>query len=374
MQSAELKIIITGGGTGGHLFPALAVAEEFMRRCSDGTVLFIGAGRDIDARALDGRGYARKTIRCGGLKGGNFFSRISTLLNLPFGFLQSVAIIRKFKPDLVFGVGGYVTGPVLLAAKMLAVPTCIHEQNSVPGMANRKIGQFVDQIFTSIPGSERYFPPGKCYLSGNPVRQDFLVKRAVPSEDHKQAPTSKIFTAMVIGGSQGAHALNCLVPEAILLLKERLPRGLKVIHQTGRKDEKMVAAMYDKMGVSHTVCAFFDNMAECMSLADLVICRAGATTLSELTVLGKPSILVPYPYAADDHQAKNAEFLVQGGAAKMFREDLLSKELLADEMMMIQENSAKMLKMSEYAMKLARPEAAQCIVDKCLKMITEGKR
>ena len=363
-----MRIIITGGGTGGHLFPALAVAEQFVDRFTDAEVLFVGAGRYIDTQALQGRGFAGRTIRCGGLKGGTILSRLTAILSLPIGFLQSLAIIRRFKPDLVFGVGGYVTGPVLAAAKIMGVPACIHEQNSVPGMANRQIGRFADRVFLSIPGSEGHFPRGKCTLTGNPVRREFLEMRA-ESDGKAEVDHDRPLTVLILGGSLGAHYLNCVLPGAMAVVKKGVSRPIKVVHQTGRDDVAMVEASYRQLGIDHTVKPFFNEMAALISQADLVVCRAGATTLAELTVLRKPAILVPYPHAADDHQAMNGEFLVRGGAAKMFRQEDIDETQLAREIIFLLTHPEKREEMSGNAGRLAKPEAAEFIVEQCVQLI-----
>ncbi len=367
-QKEGLRILVTGGGTRGHLFPALAVVEQFVSQLTGVKILFVGTGRYIDSKIVSSGEFQTKTIRCGALKGGSFTSRLKTLFSLPVGLLQSLAIINKFKPDLVFGVGGYVTGPVLAAAKLLRVKTCIHEQNSVPGMANRKLGKFVDRVFLSIPGSEKFFPLKKCHLSGNPVRGEFLKKMA-GAERVKENIKSKNVTLMVIGGSQGAHQLNCLVPEALTEFKDDLPQEFKVIHQTGAADAEMVREAYGVAKIKANTSAFFDNMADLLEQADLVVCRAGATTLAELTVLHKASILVPYPFAADNHQAKNGEFLVQGGAAQMFDQKNLDKRLLGEAIIKLIRDNNLREQIGENAGKLAKPDAAKIIVEKCLELI-----
>jgi len=367
----SLRILISGGGTGGHLFPALAVAQEFKERVADCEILFVGAGRRMDTQALAGCGIAHVTIPCGALKGGNWRRRIKTMATMPLSLWRALAIIREFDPHLVFGVGGYVTGPVLAAARLLRRPVCIHEQNSVPGMANRQVGRFAQRIFISIPGSEAYFPKGRVVLSGNPVRRDFL--RCRETQNRRPGGNSGgVFTLMVVGGSLGAHALNTLVPRAVELLQGRGLNDVRVIHQTGPEDEDMVTQAYERLGVMAEVKGFFSDMASRLVRADLLICRAGATTLAELTVLGKAAILIPYPYAADDHQAKNGEYLVSGGGARMFSQDGLNAERLAAEIASLMADPAELKAMGEAALKLARPQAAANIVTDCLTII--GKK
>ncbi len=368
----NLKIIVTGGGTGGHLFPAIAVAEEFKSRFAGCRILFIGAGRTMDKRALSGKGYETEIINCGGLKGGTLLSKLKTLISMPFALFESMRIIKRFKPDLVFGVGGYVTGPVVLTAKYLGITSCIHEQNSVPGMANLKLGKYVDRVFLSIPGSEKYFK-ADCSLLGNPIRKEFLALRKYKKGDVAEAGKTKIITLAVIGGSLGAHQLNCLLPEALADLKKDHSFEFEVIHQTGLADQQMVVEAYKEAGIVARAEAFFDNMAEIINKADLLVCRAGATTLAELTALGKPAVLVPYPYAADDHQTKNAEFLVKGGAALMFSQKELDRTVLAEHIADLCVNRKKRQEMAANSGSLAQPEAAKRIVDECIQILEESK-
>ena len=223
-----MRVILTGGGTGGHLFPGIAVADEIVRRYPQAEVLFIGTGRQLDLTALSQRNFQTAAIRCQGLKGMSWRRKLTTLGQLPGSVVEAFGLIRGFKPDLVFGVGGYVTGPVIVAAKLLGIKAYIHEQNSVPGLANRWLAKIVDHIFLSIPGSESYFPAGKWTLSGNPVRRELLALAARPPADDNRAPV-----LLVLGGSQGAHRLNSLVTAAVVEHGSNLPAGLRVIHQTG---------------------------------------------------------------------------------------------------------------------------------------------
>ncbi|MDP2105780.1 MAG: UDP-N-acetylglucosamine--N-acetylmuramyl-(pentapeptide) pyrophosphoryl-undecaprenol N-acetylglucosamine transferase, partial [Desulfobulbaceae bacterium] len=298
-------------------------------------------------------------------KGGTVTAKIKTLLGLPGSIWQSWRVLREFRPDLVLGVGGYVTGPVIVAAKMLGIATAIHEQNSIPGLANRRLGGMVDRVFVSIPGSERHFSSQRCQLSGNPLRWEILALS-------RQTVADSGAKLLVLGGSQGAHRLNTLVPEAIAAIVP-LPCGFSIIHQTGAADEEMVRAAYLRLGVKAEVSAFFFDMAAIYHKASLVVSRAGATTLAELTALGKPSILVPFPYAADDHQTKNAEALVSGGAARMFAEEGLTAEVLGRAIKEILTDADMLQTMGQAARSLARPDAVHTIVDMCLEMVA-GKR
>lgn len=356
-------MVVTGGGTGGHLFPGIAVSEAFINRFPGSEALFIGAGRGMDAKALAGRGLKTASISCHGLKGESRFSRVRTLLELPFSLLQAAIIIRRFRPALVFGVGGYVTGPVVLAARLMGIATCIHEQNSIPGVANRILGRFVDRIFVSIPGSESCFPRKKTLLTGNPLRKELLADRTLKNK--------KGVTLLVLGGSQGARRVNELVKEALGRYKDKLPEGFRVIHQTGIHDESTVRDSYNRIGIPAKVASFFKDMAKVYEDADFVVSRAGATTLAEITVKKIPALLIPYPFAADGHQEKNGGYLVDGGAAVMFTERDLNGEILGKEIISILIDKKRLEIMKAAAGKLAKPQAAETIVDNCLALLTE---
>nr|MBF0222504.1 undecaprenyldiphospho-muramoylpentapeptide beta-N-acetylglucosaminyltransferase [Desulfobulbaceae bacterium] len=359
-----LTVVITGGGTGGHIFPGIAIAQEMIARDHQTRIVFIGTERRIDKQAMEMYGFDTRTIHCKPLKGSGLWAKLKSIGLLPVSLLESLLVLRNIKPDLVFGVGGYVTGPVLVAARLLGVPTCIHEQNSVPGMANRKIGGVVDRIFLSLPGSERFFPEEKCFLSGNPIRKDIL--DILAEKQSSNAPT-----LVVLGGSQGAHSVNRIVPPALDLIKTRLPEGFTVIHQTGVADEEDVRQEYGRIGISARVTAFFSSMKEVYSEATLVLSRAGATTLAELTALQLPMLLIPFPYAADNHQQKNAQILVDSGAAKMFLEADLTPEILSVELLSLLLSEEARHKMAKSSGALARPHAAQAIVDQALTLLRQ---
>lgn len=358
MEEQEgLRLIVSGGGTGGHLFPGIAVAERFLANAPENKVLFIGTERHTDMRVLAGRNFQTASISCQGLKGKSVGARIKSLCQQPFSLIQARQLITKFKPDLVLGVGGYVTGPVLLAARLMGIATCIQEQNSVPGLANRIIGKFVDRVFISFPQSKRYFPRGKCMLSGNPVRKELLNLIQLP-----ERTDSARETLLVLGGSLGAHKVNMLVVEALERVKKKLSDTFRVIHQTGKDDEQKVSQEYSRIDIDAEVAAFFDDMACVYKEADVIISRAGATTLAEMAVLAKPMILIPYPYAADDHQRQNGQFLVEGGAARMFVQEELDPKELAEEILELFSNGEKRKRMAEAAKRLGKPDAVDVIV------------
>ncbi len=376
-RTVTLRLVITGGGTGGHLFPGIAVADEVLARFPGSEVLFIGTGREIEHRALAHKPYRQATLTGSGLKGITWRGRLLSLARLPVGLWQAWRLLRGFKPDLVLGVGGYVTGPVLLAAKLLGVTSAIHEQNSLPGLANRLLGRMVDLVFLSLPGSEKGFPAHKVRLVGNPLRPELLAaallngcgplnQQAVGSgerlrEEELKSDLGGVPTLLVLGGSLGAHRVNQLLVAALtLLVREGVV--LEVIHQTGGHDAAMVAAEYEKLGVKARVEAFIGEMAPVYSRADLVVSRAGATTLAELALFGKPALLIPYPYAADDHQHYNAEIMARHGAALLLPEAELDGEKLAAKLRELLHDHEKRQKMAKQARELARPAAAAEII------------
>ena len=366
MTGRPVRLLLTGGGTGGHLFPGIAAAEALCRRRPGSEVMFIGTRRKIDRSSLAPYRFVIKTIHCHGIKGQNIMSLLKAAVVLPLSFLEAAWHILRFKPDLVLGVGGYVTGPVVAMARLLGKPTVIHEQNAVPGLANRKLGRLADRICLSIPESRTYFPAGKAVLTGNPVRSQILALAQAPQQGGTET------TVMVLGGSQGAHRVNELATEAIVRYKKDAAGDLKVIHQTGAADEQWVKDRYDSAGVRARVGAFFTDMAALYAQADLLISRAGATTLAELAVLGKPAILIPYPYAADNHQEKNGRLYVQGGGAVMLAEKDLTEGSLAAALGLLAADPGRREEMAGKMKALAYPQAAEAIVDVCLQILAES--
>lgn len=367
-MSTPVRLMLTGGGTGGHLFPAIATAEAMCKRIPGSEVLFVGTKRRMDKKSLEQCGYATCSIHSKGLKGKNIISLIQGLLVLPLSCIEAMYHVLRFKPDLVVGVGGYVTGPVVAAAKLLGIPTLIHEQNSIPGLANRKLGALATRICLSLPGSERSFPKEKTVLTGNPVRSAIL-----ELAEKKGAIQDKDPVLLVLGGSLGAHRVNELVSAAFELGLPEL-KNVKVIHQTGPADAEEVRSIYSKNNISASVAPFFTDMAAIYEEADLLVSRAGATTLAELAVLGMPAILIPYPYAADNHQEKNAEYYVQGGGALLCIEKDLTTEILAKNLVDLLGNREKLQKMGEAMRDKAFPEAAGNIVNECLTLLNRNPK
>jgi UDP-N-acetylglucosamine--N-acetylmuramyl-(pentapeptide) pyrophosphoryl-undecaprenol N-acetylglucosamine transferase len=364
-KTQNIRLIVTGGGTGGHLFPGISLAQAMMGAYPSCEVLFIGTERKVDRTALSSLGFETTTIKSQGIKGKNFLSIVKALFQQPMAIWQATKIIRKFKPDLVFGVGGYVTGPVILASRLLGVTTCIHEQNSIPGLTNKLLGHIANKIFVSLPGSEKYFPTKKTILSGNPVRSNIIKASREPKTISEQEP----FTLLILGGSQGARRLNSLMLEAAESCLSKLSPPPFIIHQTGGQDEDTVRMKYAELGLNAKVQAFYSDMAKIYSQADLIISRAGATTLAELTVFHKPVILIPFPYAADNHQEINGRYLVEAGAGIMFRQDDLTGEKLGTEIKQLLDNKEILADMSNNSGMVSKPEATETIINACMELL-----
>jgi UDP-N-acetylglucosamine--N-acetylmuramyl-(pentapeptide) pyrophosphoryl-undecaprenol N-acetylglucosamine transferase len=363
-----MRLLVAGGGTGGHLFPGLALGEEVKTRHPRNDVLFVGSARGIEAREVPKAGYPLEIIDVGPLKRMGFAGLVRGLFRLPRALWQSVRILRRFDPDVVVGVGGYSSGPVVLAAWLLRRPTAIQEQNALPGFTNRTLGRFVDAVFIAFPQAEAGFPQRKTHLLGNPIRRAFLDNYLHPK------PPSDRLSLFVTGGSQGAHVLNLRVAEALEMLAPAIGGRLQILHQTGSKDQAEIAARYAKLetsGLKAQAVAFIDDMPRAYAGADLLVCRAGATTIAELTVCKKPAILVPFPFAADDHQTVNARSVVEAGAALLLPERELTAEKLASEVRALEGDRNRLAHMSRASGFLGRPEAAREIADVCVSLCRE---
>ena len=352
-----MRIIIAGGGTGGHLFPGIAIAEEFTERTTANRIMFVGTKRGLEERIIPTLGYDLRIITSAGILGGSMMTKIIGLGFFVVGLLQSFAIIVRFRPQLVVGTGGYVSAPVVMAAWVLHIKTAICEQNSIPGLTNRMLSKLVAHVCIAFEDSMRYFPRQKTVCTGNPVRKAFL--SSVATQAQKRSGT---FCLLILGGSQGAHSLNSAMVAALDRL-DSLRDSLHVIHQTGVTDHRKVAEAYEEKGFSAEVAPFIDDMAAVYHKADLVVSRAGAITLTELLVCGKPAILVPYPHAAHNHQEMNARAVVEEGAAAMILDGDLSKETLEKAILNLYHDPERLERMAVKARNLARPEAAQVIVD-----------
>ncbi|MCL1980289.1 MAG: undecaprenyldiphospho-muramoylpentapeptide beta-N-acetylglucosaminyltransferase [Proteobacteria bacterium] len=361
-----MRLIVAGGGTGGHLFPGIAVAEEMRERAPESQVLFIGTSRLLDQQALVGLGFELAALKCGGVKGLGWADRLRSLGMMPIAVATAVKMMRRFRPDLVFGVGGYVTGPVLLAAKLLRVPIAIHEQNSVPGMTNRLAGKLADLILISLPCTPP-FPPRKTIQTGNPLRRAILMAAG------REKQAAAVPTVLVLGGSQGAHRVNMLMMEAAARLHtQKVP--FRLIHQTGEADREQVANCYTQLGVEAEVSAFIRDMAEVYGRANLAVSRAGATTCAELAAMGLPSLLIPYPFAADDHQVTNGKYYVNGGGARLLPQSSLTGEILASTISERLRNKEELHTMAAGMKAMAMLDATDRIVEACIQLVARRKR
>lgn len=357
-------MIIAGGGTGGHIYPGVAVAREFQRRDPSTEIVFVGTAHGLETKIVPREGFKLELIEIAGLKNVSFVSRLKTLLMLPGSFLQARSLIRRVAPDIVIGVGGYSSGPVLLMAALMGLPTLVIEPNALPGFTNRRLAGFIDRAAVTFEVSKPYFK-GKAVVTGNPVRPEF---QTLPKKER-----TGNFHLLVFGGSQGAHAVNVAMVEALSALSSEKGR-LSVTHQTGEKDLEMVRTGYEKAGWEADVRPFLHEMAREFERADIVVSRAGATTVAELTAAGKAAILIPFPFAADDHQRKNAEALESAGAARMILQQHLTGERLAREIKVLLDEPARVDAMEIASRGLARADAAERTVDLALEVIKEKRR
>jgi UDP-N-acetylglucosamine--N-acetylmuramyl-(pentapeptide) pyrophosphoryl-undecaprenol N-acetylglucosamine transferase len=358
-----VRLVVAGGGTGGHLYPGIAVARELVRRQPDARVTFAGTTRGIEARVVPAEGFELDVIRSAGLKGKSIGARLRGASLVPLGLLDAWRLLSRRRPDVVLGVGGYSSGPVVLAAALRRVPTMVLEQNAVPGLTNRVLARVVRAAAVTYEETLAFFH-GRGFVAGNPVRSEFFAAddAAIGSASPRGARR-----VLVLGGSQGAHAINvAMVAAAPKLARERV--GLELVHQTGPRDLAMVRDAYGRAGVAVRAEAFFDPMAPEMSAADLVVCRAGATTLAELAAAARPALLIPFPGATDDHQRRNARVLADAGAAVMVEEHELSGDRLPDTIAALLADDARRRQMSAAMRTFARPDAAARIVDRLLEL------
>lgn len=355
------RVVVAGGGTGGHLFPGIAVVEELRRRERNLDVLFVGTERGIESRILPAMGERLEHIEVMPLKGRRPLELVRNIGMLPGALTRAMSIVRAHRADLVIGVGGYASGPVLAAATALGVPTALLEQNARVGMTNKVLSRIVGRAYVTFPETASSFSASRVRVSGNPVRRAFVdaAKQAMVDPDGFEARARRI---LVLGGSQGARALNETVPAA-LARAGVAQRGVQVVHQTGSAMRDEVAARYAELGIPADVVSFIDDTARAFASSAVVIARAGATTVAEVCAIGRPSILIPYPFAADDHQTRNARALEREGAALCVRESELDPERLARELASLLDDPTRRRAMADAARRIGRPDAAASIVD-----------
>jgi len=353
-------MVVAGGGTGGHLFPGLAVAEQ-VAQAAGSEVVFVGSSTGIEARVIPRTRFAFHALDVRGLRGRGLRGALQLAQQLPLAVFRAVRLLGRLRTQVVLGVGGYASFPVVFAAWLRGVPSVLLEQNAVPGMANRVLSRLARRVCTNFPDERGFFPAPKVVQTGNPVRVLEL----------RDAAPAGSFTLLVFGGSQGARRINDALFGAAARLRAEIP-GFRVVHQTGADDVERLRERYRELGIEASVHPFIEDMGAAYGEARLVVCRAGATTLAELTNLGKPAVLVPYPFAADDHQRANAEVLAKRDAAVLIVDSELSAERLADVVIGLARDEARLKAMGAAARELAVPDAAARVVDVCRQVVGEA--
>jgi len=353
------RVVIVGGGTGGHLFPGIAVAQEFQRH-HQAEVTFLTTPKPVTIQILEKYQLPWEAVASRAVKGMGLFARLRAWGGVPGHILAARGTLKKLQPDLVLGVGGHASGPVGVAAWTLEIPLAIHEQNAIPGLTNRLLGRVAARVFLSFPDDAGHFAADKSRWTGNPIRAEFF--EAAPPR-----PESP-FTVLVMGGSQGAHHLNVEVLKALPCLAVCRDR-LQFLHLTGEADLDLVERGYQDAGFAAEVAAFTPEVAAWMARAHLLVCRAGASTLAELTARGRAALLVPYPFAANNHQEANARFLEKAGAAKVILNKHFTGELLVDTILQFLARPERLRAMEDASRRLAKPRAAPEIVAGCLELL-----
>ena len=346
-----MRAILAGGGTGGHVIPALAIARELKARYQ-AELLFIGTSRGIENKLVPAAGFELKLIEVGALKNVSIATRLKTLLALPRAISAAKKMLRDFQPDVVIGVGGYASGPAMIAAQRLGIPTLAFEPNLVPGLANKVVARKVKGAAVHFAETAKYFANAK--VTGVPVRPEFF---SIPPRPAGAAPSLLVF-----GGSQGAAAINSAVIGALPQVRAAVP-NIKIVHQTGERELAPTQAGYNSAGVAAEISAFITDMPGAFAGADLIICRSGASTVAEITAAGKPAIFIPFPRAADDHQTRNAQALAKAGAALLIPQSQLTGDLLAKNIIALLQDRTRLGKMSVAAKQLAHPDAGREIAE-----------
>jgi len=356
-----IRVVITGGGTGGHLYPGIALAEELKRRDPSTEIIFMGNERGIEAKVIPREGYPIKFIPASGFVGKGIAGKVTAVFRLLKGIRESYRYLGEMMPDLVVGTGGYVSlGPVI-SAKLLSIPVMIMEQNSVPGRTNRLLGHIADAVCITYQESMARFPRNKVYLTGNPVREKVL-RGSKTSALRLFSLREDLFTVFVFGGSSGATSINRAVVDGLQYLLD-LKGEIQFLHQTGERDFEFVRDSYRSYGFEGTVTPYIYQMPEAYAVADIVVSRAGATTIAELCATGKPAILIPYPHAAGNHQEMNARRLAELGAALMIKDSELSGKRLADEIIRLFNDGEFRNFIRKKAIGFGKPDAVRKIAD-----------
>ena len=359
----SLRILVAAGGTGGHLYPGIALARSFQDACPDASIAFLGRRGGLEERLVPREGYPLHTVNVRSLQGRTRLAQLQSLGVLVIGTLQALRLLRRWRPHLVIGAGGYVMAPALLAAAWLRLPRVIMEQNLVPGLTVRVLARCAQRVFTSFPESQEFLTQPKVVCTGTPIRPDITAQ----ASDTAQKGSNRL-NLLVVGGSQGAHRLNQAMVEALPLLSAHRQQ-VQIIHQTGEFDLPSVAEAYESSGIPGEVHAFLHDMPKRYQWAHLVLSRAGASTLAELTACGIPAILVPYPHAADDHQRHNALALRNRGAAQVILDAELSGQRIYESLRPCILDPSCLSEQASQSRRLGRPHAARDIVNTCLEML-----
>ncbi len=358
-----MRVYLAAGGTGGHIFPGIALAEAFQSKDPGTEVIFVGTKAGLEKDLIPRYGYHLRFLSARGLKGKGWRKTMISLLMIPWACIQSLILIWKDRPDIIIGIGGYASGPVMMVATMLRIPTAVLEPNSIPGFTNKILGRRVSRVFVAFDQARQYFSSSKTMVSGTPVRTNIL---QILSQ--KKKPFSGTLNLLVFGGSQGARSINHLVTGAISLMGEDREK-LAVVHQTGAADYQSVTDQYRQDEFDARVEPFIEHMESVYEWAHLVIARAGATSVAELTALGKPSVLIPFPFAADNHQEYNARLLSDHGGAIMMREKEATVRGMAELIRTFIQSQGKLEEMGKKAGLIGKPEAATQIVEECYRLI-----
>ena len=358
------RVVIAGGGTGGHLYPGIALARALTRNDMDIEISFVGTQKGLEAKVLPQEGFNLKTILSAGLLGKKKIARWVSWCKLPISTAQSMSFLLRKRPGLVVGVGGYASGPLVLSAWVLRIPILIHEQNCIPGMTNKWLGKIADKIAVSFKDSSAMFPKEKVEVTGNMIRDEF----SKPKEDFPKIDGP--FRVLVLGGSQGAHSINMAMVEALQFLSQQ-KLDLHITHQTGETDLEMVNMQYKKNHFPADVRPFIDDIEDQYRKASLVICRAGATTLAEVTACGKMSILVPFPHATHNHQVKNARILEAANAGEIVLDEELSGLRIAKSIIQAMEEPKRLKIMEENSYKLGNRDATEKVRLLCMELLEE---
>jgi UDP-N-acetylglucosamine--N-acetylmuramyl-(pentapeptide) pyrophosphoryl-undecaprenol N-acetylglucosamine transferase len=366
-MSASIRLLLAGGGTGGHLYPGIALAEAFTEQCPDGQVLFVGTEGGLEKTLLPQQGYDVSFVRASRVKGAGLWARITAVFRLPLGIWDAWRILSRFRPNLVVSVGGYAAAPTAIAAWLRRIPTVAVEPNAVPGLTNRVLGKLAKHVLVAHEQALQWFSKTKATVVGVPLRKGIVVRLRAAS-DRLTPRSSNVARVLVFGGSQGARFLNERMPAVL----RDLP--ITVLHQTGPKDVEMVRDGYRNVGVDADVRPYLDDMASAYASCDLAVTRAGASTVAELALTSTPALLIPFPFAADDHQAANARMLSDVEAARMVRQSDWNDEDIREWLRACLADSDRLAQMATRAGETASPTAARDAISICLAVLTRNKR